>query len=432
MDATEFDEKLIAIDRLLMEKQVPISSRLILAYFHLTGARQLRLSEKDSRLGPYEGPNLCHSVWDWYARHYPTQATIGREWGRRLILVREQAFRVAIPVHFDPSAPLDAFPHIEDLTEDLRRLLDEEEVSSIQTTFNGYFWQSSHLALVWTEWCAPSRFGLASDMIHRGWQDLKDSCHTFNHRDPFAVLFTAQQGPEKFLKAMLLTHEPGMTEDDLRKRYGHKIPKLLEACEQLEPTFSQFASYVHVLDYGPDIRYRNQAKSAREVIGIINLAYNICDAVGIHLIRQRRRTVGRASAVPKRFILPQDAHKVPPDILANLFFENLDGAAEEFARARNAGKADFVVVIDATGTGLEDLKKARWKASTELAANPPVRLYATDRQKFCDWLRQFCRDIDRDLGNEPEPTKPFLLLVMADHGFRVERLAAPRSLNTGQ
>jgi hypothetical protein len=46
MDATEFDEKLIAIDRLLMEKQVPISSRLILAYFHLTGARQLRLSEK--------------------------------------------------------------------------------------------------------------------------------------------------------------------------------------------------------------------------------------------------------------------------------------------------------------------------------------------------------------------------------------------------
>ncbi len=228
---------------------------------------------KDPRRGPYEGQNLCHSVWDWYAKHYPVQATFGHDWGPRLLIIRGEAFKADIPVRINSDTSLDAFNYIRALSPSLQKMLDDEERESIQSIYNGFFAQASELAMNWTRWCTPPRPGLVSSLIHRGWEDLKASCQAFSIRDPTAVLFTAQQGPEKYMKAMILIDEPTLSENDLRKKYGHRIPELLKKCGQIDPCFTVFGANMHLLDYGPEVRYHCRPVSSQRVVAITNLAH---------------------------------------------------------------------------------------------------------------------------------------------------------------
>lgn len=288
MTGTQFHQRLVAIDRELSARSIPVPGRFVWAWHFFSGETTLRFRSEEPHLGPYEGSNLCHSILRWYKLHYPTHATMGHEWGPRLLVIRGEVFYVQIPAHFNPSGPLDAFRFIQGLSPALRELLDVEESARIQAAYNRLFWQASDLALIWTEWCAPRRHGLASDLIDRGWRDLRASCEAFSDKAPDAVLFTAQQGPEKYLKALLAIHDPKLTEDGLRKAYGHKIPKLLAACTSFVPELSKHSGQIHGLDYGPDVRYHRQAISSREVVRVIDLAHDVCHAAAGHLLAARR------------------------------------------------------------------------------------------------------------------------------------------------
>lgn len=284
MTDAEFTNRMREVDRQLIDQNVRVWDRLILAYFFLTGKQELCVSAKDPRFGPFESPNLCHSVWDWYAKHYPTHATFGHDWGPRLMIIRGEVFQADIPIHFNPSRPLEAFNFIRDLTPALREMLSEDERAAIQTIYNGFFAQASDLAMNWTTWCAPPRPGLVSSLIHRGWGDLRASCQAFSIHDPTAVLFIVQQGPEKYLKAMILVDDPTLNEEYLRKKYGHRITKLLEKCTQIDSSFIRFNSHIHLLDYGPNIRYHHEAASPHKVVAITDLAHALCHAVAKRLL----------------------------------------------------------------------------------------------------------------------------------------------------
>src|SRR5262249_31005752 len=87
----------------------------------------------------------------------------------------------------------------------------------------------------------------------------------------------------KYLKAMMLVDDPALTEEDLRKKFNHRIPKLLEKCVQIDPSFARFQEHVHLLDYGPDVRYHRKAVSTRKVVAITDLAHALCHAVAKRL-----------------------------------------------------------------------------------------------------------------------------------------------------
>lgn len=284
MTTAEFDRLMSEIDRELIVCGVPASQRFILAYFRLTGERTLEVQKRDRRVGPYEGANLYWSVVDWYTAQYPAQVTIGYDWGPRLLVLRGEVFRAEIPVHLNPGRPLDALRFLPELSIPLRESLTADERRAIQTTYNQFFNQASDLALNWTRWCAPRQHGLVSDLIDRAWQDLRGACQAFSIHDPASVLFAAQQAPEKYLKAMIVVHDRALTEDTLRKKYGHKVPKLAEVCKQIDPAFARFDVDLRRLDYGPDVRYHRQAMRGRDVVQVIDLAHDICHTAAMHLL----------------------------------------------------------------------------------------------------------------------------------------------------
>jgi hypothetical protein len=124
-----------------------------------------------------------------------------------------------------------------------------------------------------------------SSLIHRGWGDLRGACQAYSLHDPTAVLFAAQQAPEKYLKAMILIDDPTITEGDLRnKKYGHDISNLLRNCVRIDSDFDRFSEYVHLLGYGPNIRYHCDAISTTKVVAITNLAHALCHAVAKRLL----------------------------------------------------------------------------------------------------------------------------------------------------
>jgi hypothetical protein len=292
MTEAEFLDRMREIDRKLADQGVPVSARLVLAYFPLSGRNEFEVEGRDPNLGSYEGINLYWSMVDWYTERYPKQARIGYEWGPRLMVIRGEVFRADIPVHFNPRNPFNAFTYLRDVPTVLVKMLDPAESSTIQWKYNWFFRQASCLALCWTNWCAPRRSDLVSELIDRGWRDLRSSCEAFCARTPDAVLFSIQQGPEKYLKALLSACDLNLTETDLKKRFGHKLPKLLESCAAVDPRFSEFDGRIGLLDYGPDVRYHRQGKSPSEVVEIVDLAHDLCYTVALHLLEREQ---GRAS-----------------------------------------------------------------------------------------------------------------------------------------
>jgi hypothetical protein len=292
MTQVEFETRMNEIDRRLSDDEVQVPLRPILAWFALSDAKTLEFLERDPHSGPFAGPNLQHSIQDWYVARFPAQATVQPQWGPRLVLIRGVPFRARIPVYFNPAGPLDAFKYIEDLGPALRASLDAEEVVRIQAKYNRCFDQASLIALNWTTYCCPMAHGLVSHLIHKGWEDLRVSCKGFLPDDPSATLFTCQQAAEKYLKAMILVKEPSLTDIDLRTRYNHGVAKLLEECERIDPGLSPLKEDVSLLAFKPAVRYQRNKLFPREVVKTADFAHDVCHAVARHLLNAKSAPQG--------------------------------------------------------------------------------------------------------------------------------------------
>jgi HEPN domain len=284
MTRVEFEARMNEIDCRLSDDEVHVPLRPILAWFAMSNAKTLEFSERDPHSDPFAGPNLQHSIQDWYVARFPAQATIQPHWGPRLVLIRNVPFRAKIPVYFNPAGPLDAFKYIEDLEPALRASLDAAEAVRIQDKYNRCFDQASLIALNWTTYCCPMAHGLVSHLVHKGWEDLRVSCKGFLPEDPSATLFTCQQAAEKYLKAMILVKNPSLTDNDLRTRYNHGVAKLLEECARIDPGLSPLMADVSLLAFKPSVRYQRDKLSPRAVVQTADFAHDVCHAVARHLL----------------------------------------------------------------------------------------------------------------------------------------------------
>jgi hypothetical protein len=283
MDEAMFEKAMRDADDILATRNVPALQRPFLAWFHITGKEEFVPLPRDPEFSKFDGPNLYHEIEQWYVERYPHHATIQSDWGHRWFVVRGEYFRARMPLIFNPAGPLDPFEFIEQLPTALVDLLTEAERQELVTLFNAFFRQASNLNLCRTV-RASSRPGTITDFIERGWADLRDAGTAFMPNDPTSILFTIQQASEKYLKAILLISATVANEDELRKKFGHRIRKLFDASLAHAPTLAPFAKHVDLLDYDPSVRYQRPTFSPKEVIGRLNLSYAICNAVARRLL----------------------------------------------------------------------------------------------------------------------------------------------------
>ncbi len=255
MEQAEFDDRMNSIDQRLAVRGCPVSVRPVMAWRELSGAKTLDFLAKEPKLGPYEGPNLYWSVQGWYTARYPTKSVIGHDWGPRPIIIRGLVYLAEIPVIFNTTMPLDAFRYLPGVPDAMQQSLTPTERAEINTKYNRFFIQGFDLAMAWSEWHRRLEASLASQLLDAGRADLRMASEYAFERNPGSVLFAAQQGPEKFLKALLVVKDPSLTEPKLKKKFNHKIPLLFDACVKLDAGFEQHRNRIAWLAYGPEVRY---------------------------------------------------------------------------------------------------------------------------------------------------------------------------------
>jgi len=287
MTRAEFEKRMLEIDNRLADREIPALLRAIHSWFEFMGKDKSLSSEPPDRSkGPYEWPNLSYRIEEWYEQHYPVHSVIHTDWGKRHFLIRGEVFAARMPLAMNAFGQLDVFDYLQDLSESVRDLLSEEEKTGLQETYNAFYTQASDIALCWTVLGRDGEQVLVHRLLDRGWADLRGTCESFMPNDPTAVLFSVQQAVEKFLKAFLAFHSPGLTEGELKGKYGHKVKTLLQDCAAIDDRFEQFLNQIDLLSYGTEVRYERQRLGKGEVIHRMDLAFAVCHAAAWLLLQE--------------------------------------------------------------------------------------------------------------------------------------------------
>lgn len=288
MDDSVFQQKIQEVDRVLAARNVAALWRPIFAWFEFTGKKEFHPLPRDEAYSKFDGPNLFHEIEAWYRTLYPDHATFQGDWGSRWFVIRGEFYKARIPVVFNPTELLDPFAYMSELTAVLLELLSSDEKHEIEQAFNAFFRQASDINLNMTVWRSESP-RLLGELLERGWADLRDAGTAFRPNDPTSVLFGIQQAAEKYFKALLVGHGIATAEEELRKKFGHDVSKLMTACLTICPRLGQLEPHMQLLNYGVNVRYGRAEVGAGDVIERMNLAYAICHACAAHLLDVRMR-----------------------------------------------------------------------------------------------------------------------------------------------
>jgi len=246
---------------------------------------------EDPVVGRYEGPNLQYRIHEWYHKHYGRLTTIPGVWQERLTLVRGQVFKIDIPLIFNATNTLSAFEYIPEMPLEFRDMLRSEEREDIQRQFDEYYRQTSDTALCLTVMRRCADKTSCFSLLSAGWSDLTTCGKAFTPEDPGASLFPAQQATEKYLKVILLFNDPELSDDNLKRKYGHKIALLAQECTKIDARFSQFLPSVHMLDYGQEVRYKRPHLQLSEIVDRVNLSHSACHLVAQSLLSTLSRRI---------------------------------------------------------------------------------------------------------------------------------------------
>ena len=285
MTKEEFLRIIETLDLQLGNEGVQAIARPLLACARFPCSNKLVGSyPEDPALGQYEGPNLQYRIHEWYREHYGRLTRLPGIWQERLVVIRGQLFKMNIPMIFNASNALNAFEYIPEMPAEFRGMLSPTEGEEIQKLFNVFYQQASDTALCLTlvRRCADK--ASCFSLLSAGWSDLATCGKAFVPQDPGASLFPAQQATEKYLKAMLLFNDSGLSDDALRRKYGHRIALLAEECSKIDARLSQFLPYAHMLNFGQEVRYRRPHLKLVEIVDRVNLSHGTCHLVALSLL----------------------------------------------------------------------------------------------------------------------------------------------------
>ena len=261
MDRDEFLERMPLIDMELADKGVPIHARAFHAFPLLApnyNGPLLGFGIDRRHYGEYEGPNLLENTNTWYREQYGDRFNAPTDRGKVPVFLRQEIYLIRVPLVYG-SPEIQILPLVNGLTPAMANSLSQDELDEIQRHFVEGYGLTYEFEDLMSQLEAEARNSaprkddpfLASAVRDK---DTAADCLE-GGVDTNGAVFHSQQLAEKMLKAVIF-NSTGMSEEDIRKKYNHRILDVYRDVANHNPPSAEVASAIQKIStYKMDIRY---------------------------------------------------------------------------------------------------------------------------------------------------------------------------------
>ena len=290
-----FQSKMQCIDDELARKEIPIHDRAFHA-FHLLAPDYhgvlLGTGIDSSLFGDFEGPNLLEKINDWYKEIYSERFNMPSDRGKVPVLIKREIYLIRIPLCFG-SPNIEILPLVNGLTQSMARNLSNDELNEIQKKFGEGYSLIYEFEDLWSQInCETSNGKERKDnpFLNSAMRDLGTASDCLESSvDTNGAIFHSQQLAEKMLKAVLF-HAKNLTEEEIRKKYNHKIIDVYnDVCSYTETAFQIEDEVNTISKYKMNIRYTSTVIGKNEAVSAYWSGLNIGGFCATILSGQKRR-----------------------------------------------------------------------------------------------------------------------------------------------
>lgn len=234
MTADDFHEKMRLIDAELSQKGVPVYERSFQAFPIAAPDYNGPLMSSgidSSEYGEYEGPNLLGKIHNWYKQIYGKRASAARDLGRIPIIIKDDTYLVRLPLVYE-IPEINILPFVDGLTPAVARRLSAAELNEIRNKFIEGYTLTRKFEDLYSQLEAEETNGTkrkSDPFLDSAMQDKDAAVDCLDEElDTNGAVFHSQQLTEKMLNAVLF-HFNGMSEEDINKKYKHRIIDIYKA-----------------------------------------------------------------------------------------------------------------------------------------------------------------------------------------------------------
>lgn len=272
VNENNFEKIMERIEREIEGEGISVPGRPLRANMKLaqeTGYEELPLFDTTEQThilrkkqGMWEGLNLFQKVNEWYQLHWGEKLKINGIIGEVPVLVHGEIYFIKIPCIFG-TRKIDLFDSIEDITPRLWISLTKVERDLLAEVFSlaiNFFYAMDDIK--------DGQFSSkhqGDQLILMGLKDLRTAIIGLKNINPEYqnCCFHTQQAVEKYLKGFLL-YKTEVTEEELKKKIGHKLNKLFnKACEYCE-ALNYFKEDIKRVDFDMGVRYELRDNIGKE------------------------------------------------------------------------------------------------------------------------------------------------------------------------
>lgn len=273
MDRNEFLDRMPSIDKELVGKGIPVHARAFHAFPLLAPTYNgplLGYGIDRSLYGEYEGPNLLERTNTWYREQYGDRFNAPTDRGIVPVLLRQEIYLIRVPLVY--GAPeIQILPLVNGLTPAMARSLSKDELDEIQRRFVEGYGLTYEFEDLMSQLDAEARNGSPrkdNPFLSSALRDKDTAADCLEGAiDTNGAVFHSQQLAEKMLKAVMF-NSAGMSEEDIRKKYNHRIPDVYRDVASSNAASAQVASAVQQIStYKMDIRYTSDHVPKDEAVG---------------------------------------------------------------------------------------------------------------------------------------------------------------------
>ncbi|MFT6907868.1 MAG: hypothetical protein ACJAS1_004556 [Oleiphilaceae bacterium] len=261
MDRDEFLERMPLIDKELANKETPIHARAFHAFPLLVknyNGPLLGDGIDVSHYGEYEGPKLFQKTNKWYREQYGDRFNAPTNRGKVPVFLRQEVYLIRVPLVYG-SHELQILPLVNGLTPAMARSLSQSELYEIQRCFVEGYGLTYEFEDLMSQLETESRNSVPrkdNPFLASAVRDKYTAANCLEGAiDTNGAVFHSQQLAEKMLKAVML-NSTEMCEEDIRKKYNHRIPDVYkDVTNNNAPTAAVASAVQQIATYKMDIRY---------------------------------------------------------------------------------------------------------------------------------------------------------------------------------
>ena len=266
LTAGAFHEKMLMTDAELANKEVPVHERPFQA-FHLAApdySGPLMSSGLDpSEYGEYEGPNLLAKIHNWYKQVYGKRTSAARDLGRIPITIKDDIYLVRLPLVYE-TPEINVLPFVDGLTPAVARRLSLAELNEIRNKFIEGYTLTRKFEDLYSQSEAEETNGTkrkSNPFLDSAMQDKDAAVDCLGEElDTNSAVFHSQQLAEKMFNAVLF-HFAGMSEEDINKKYKHRIIDIYKAISGYAKFPARIISELNFIS-----RYKMSIKDAKRQV----------------------------------------------------------------------------------------------------------------------------------------------------------------------